>query len=226
MAVVLALVSQKGGTGKSTLARALAAVVAHAGLKVRIADLDPELHTASEWERARTHHRVAPAIEVRAFATPAQALARTAEDELLILDAPGRPGRRALQIAQAADLVVQPCGPSIDDLRPAVLFFHELADAGVARDRLVVALCRTLTREEEDAARRYLDKSGYAVLAGSIPERAAYRDAHGRGEALTEARRRARDEQVDRLIEALFEKVHALMFAKAKSAAGTKEKRA
>jgi chromosome partitioning protein len=58
MAVVVGLVSQKGGTGKSTLARALGAVVAHAGLKVRIADLDPQQHTVLEWERTRGHIRL------------------------------------------------------------------------------------------------------------------------------------------------------------------------
>ena len=53
MAVVVAFVSQKGGTGKSTLARALAAIVAHVGLSVRIADLDPLQNTVIEWEKLR-----------------------------------------------------------------------------------------------------------------------------------------------------------------------------
>ena len=50
---IVAFVSQKGGTGKSTLARALAAVVAHAGLKVKIADLDPDQQTVLHWEKLR-----------------------------------------------------------------------------------------------------------------------------------------------------------------------------
>ena len=129
MAVVVGLVSQKGGTGKSTLARALGAVVAHAGLKVRIADLDPQQHTVLEWERTRGHNRVSPTLDVRGFATVAQALAGSADDELLILDAPARAGRRTLQIAEAADLIVQPSSGSIDDLRPAVVLFHELVEA-------------------------------------------------------------------------------------------------
>ena len=82
MAVVVGLVSQKGGVGKSTLARALGAVVAHAGLKVRIADLDPQQHTVVEWERMRGENRLAPALDVRGFATVAQALAGMADDEL------------------------------------------------------------------------------------------------------------------------------------------------
>jgi hypothetical protein len=54
------------------------------------------------------------------------------------------------------------------------------------------------------------------VLAGAIPERAAYREAQNRGEAVIEGRKRAGDDQVKQLIEALFDKVHALMLAKAR----------
>src|SRR5262245_26746374 len=108
MAVVVGLVSQKGGTGKSTLARALGAVVAHAGLKVRMADLDPQHHTVLQWERIRGDNRVAPTIDVRGFSTVGQALAGAEDDELVILDAPARASRRTQQIAEVADLVVQP----------------------------------------------------------------------------------------------------------------------
>ena len=54
------------------------------------------------------------------------------------------------------------------------------------------------------------------MLAGAIPERAAYREAHNRGQALTEAKRRPQDTGVESLIEALFDKVHDLMLAKAR----------
>jgi chromosome partitioning protein len=229
MAVVVGLVSQKGGTGKSTLARALGAVVAHAGLKVRIADLDPQQHTVLEWERTRDHNRVAPTLDVSSFATVGQALAGADDDELVILDAPARASRRTQQIAEAADLVVQPSSGSLDDLRPAVVLFHELVEAGIPRERLVFALCRTLTQAEDDAARTYLGKAGYAVLAGAIPERAAHREAHNRGEAVTEVKRRKDDDHVERLMEALFGKIHAQMQAKArhaKVAARAKEQKA
>jgi chromosome partitioning protein len=216
MAVIVGLVSQKGGVGKSTLARALAAVVAHGGLKVRIADLDPQQHTVVEWERMRGENRLAPALDVRPFPTLSQALAGTEGDELVILDAPARMTRRTIDIAKAADLVVQPTSGSIDDLRPAIVFFHDLVHADIPKERLALALSRTLTAAEEDAARTYIAKSGYEVLSGAIPERAAYREAQNRGEAVTEGRKRAQDDQVEQLIEALFDKVHALMLAKAR----------
>jgi chromosome partitioning protein len=105
-----------------------------------------------------------------------------------------------------------------------VVLFHELVDAGIPKDRLVVALCRTLTQAEDHAARIYMKKAGYVVLDGAIPERAAHREAHNRGEALTEANRA--DDQVERVMEALFAKVHAQMQAKVKHAKSARAKEA
>ena len=141
-----------------------------------------------------------------------------AEDELLILDAPARVSRRTMDIAKAADLVVQPTSGSLDDLRPAIVLFHELVQAGIPRERLVLALSRILSTSEEDAARAYIAKTDYEVLAGAIPERAAFREAHNRGQAVTETKVRAQGDPVEQLIEALFDKVHTLMLAKARDA--------
>ena len=65
MPVIVGFISQKGGVGKSTLARALGAVVAHAGLKVRIADLDAKQQTVLAWEEARHENQVAPTVPAR-----------------------------------------------------------------------------------------------------------------------------------------------------------------
>lgn len=201
--VIVGFVSQKGGTGKSTLARALAAVVAHAGLRVRIADLDPDQQTVLHWEKLRDENRGDPPITVEAFDTAAEAIESAEDDELLIVDAPAYASRGTLEIAEAATLVVQPSGASIDDLRPTVLLFHELVQAGIPRERLVVALCRILSQAEEDMARAYVMKAGYDVLPGCIPERTAYREAHNRGQAVTEAKK-ALSARVDKLMQGLY----------------------
>ena len=54
MTAVIAFVSQKGGVGKSTLACALAREAAASGLKVKIADLDPDQATIVDWHKVRT----------------------------------------------------------------------------------------------------------------------------------------------------------------------------
>ena len=203
---IIGFVSQKGGTGKSTLARALGAVVAHAGLKVKIADLDPAQQTVLEWEKLRAEQRECPPISVEGFDTAAEAIESVEEDELLIIDAPAHANRGTLEIAKAATLIVQPTAGSLDDLRPAVLLFHELVGAGIPKERLVLALCRILSEAEENRARTYLATAGFRVLPGSLPERSVYRDAHNRGQAVTEVRK-ALNECVDKLVEGLYARV-------------------
>src|SRR5688572_3288464 len=108
MPVVIGLVSQKGGTGKSTLARALGAVVAGGSYKVTIADLDPSQDTVIEWDKLRDKNRLGPHINVQDFKTPALAIARADGDELLIVDMPSGTSRNLLDLAERADLLVQP----------------------------------------------------------------------------------------------------------------------
>jgi chromosome partitioning protein len=110
-----------------------------------------------------------------------------------------------LEIARGADLIVQPSGGGIDDLDPAIILFHELVRAGIPHERLVMALCRIGTVAEETAARAYIEKAGYAVLPGSIPERAAYREAHNRGQAVTELQEL--NARTDALMEGLLARI-------------------
>lgn len=222
--VIVGFVSQKGGTGKSTLARALGAVVAAAGLNVRIADLDPQQNTVLKWEKLRQENSTTPALTVEAFATAAEAIASAKDDELLIIDAPAHANRGTLEIAQAATLIVQPSGASIDDLRPAVLLFHELVEAGIHPERLAVALCRILTDAEERMARAYIAKAAYDVLPGCIPERAAYREAHNRGQAVTETTHKALNQRVEELMEGLYARVASQLEARTKPARKRKGK--
>jgi chromosome partitioning protein len=219
MPVVIGLVSQKGGTGKSTLARALGAVVAAGGYKLTIADLDPSQDTVVEWDKLRDKNRLGPHINVRGSKTTAQAISRADDDELLIVDMPSGTSRNLLDLAERADLLVQPTSGSLDELRPAVLFFHDLVRAGIPRTKLVLALSRTSSKEEEDAARAYLAKAGYEVLAGSLPERGAYRTAQNAGHAVTEVPQRALRDPAYDLMEALFERVGGQLEAAGKEKA-------
>ena len=213
MGAVIAFISQKGGTGKSTLARALAAVCAHAGLEVVLADLDPRQQTLVQWQKARTAQRVSPRLSVEPFDDVAEAVERANACDLLILDMPGGVNDDTLAVARTAHLIVQPTGPTRDDLHPTVLLFHELAGVGVPKSHLVAALCRVLDDEEEAAARAYLEEAGYEVLAGFIPENRAYRTAHNRGRSLTETDEQEFNDRADALFEALLTKVAAIISA-------------
>jgi chromosome partitioning protein len=207
MTTVVAFVSQKGGVGKSTLSRALGREAAVGGLRVKIADLDTQQGTSVDWHRVRLHAGIEPSVSVEAFATASQALSIAQNFDLLIIDGPARTSQATLDIARSANLVVQPTGPSLDDLRPAVREFHALAKAGIPTDRLLFALNRVGTDAEEAAARQYLEEAGYAVLAGCLVERPAYRTAQNGGRAVTETRYAALNGRADALIQSLIDKV-------------------
>ncbi len=207
MAAVVAFVSQKGGVGKSTLSRALAREAAAGGLRVKVADLDTQQGTSVDWHRQRLNAAIEPVVSVEAFATAAQALGVANGFDILILDGPARTSQATLEIARAANLVVQPTGASLDDLRPAVREFHALVKAGVPPARLAFALNRIGTPAEEAETRAYLAEAGYAVLDGCLLERPAYRQAQNAGHAITETRYAALNERADTLIQSLIDRV-------------------
>ena len=215
MLIVVAFMSQKGGVGKSTLARALAAVTVDYKIRVKLADLDPRQRTVATWQERRNDNRAGPRLEVISCGSIAEAMDKMSlRNELLIIDAPAGTSKHSLEIGNHADLVVQPSSASLDDLDPAITLFHELVRAGVPRDRLVMALCRVASQDEEKAARRYVEKAGYAVLDGSIPERAVYREAHDLGKAVTETKVNARaDALMGHLLRLTTEKVRARVLA-------------
>ncbi|WP_440588104.1 hypothetical protein [Candidatus Burkholderia verschuerenii] len=102
--------------------------------------------------------------------------------------------------------MVPPTGASLDDLRPAVREFHALAKAGIPVARLAFALNSIGTAAEEAEARNYLEEAGYAVLAGCLLERPAYRQAQNSGHAITETRYAGLLTQADVLIQSLIDR--------------------
>lgn len=207
MATVIAFISQKGGVGKSTLARALAREAAASGLKVKIADLDPDQATIVDWHKLRTQRAIEPPLSVELFRTAAQALAGADGHDLLVIDGPAKASGGTTEIAKRADLIVQPTGAARDDLNPAVRVFHGLIKQGIPPDRLVFALNHIGTESEAEAARAYLREAGYAALPGYLPERPAYRLAQNEGFAVTETRFHGLKERADALIQALIDRV-------------------
>ena len=207
MGAVVAFVSQKGGVGKSALARTLARDAVTAGLTVKLADLDVQQGTCGDWNRDRNAAGFEPAISVESFRNAAAALATRHTVDLLILDGPARTSQATLEIAKAADVIVQPSGPSADDLRPIVRTWRELVAAGVPPDNLAVALNSVGSDAEEQDARAFLARVDINALASALPERIAYRHALNAGRAMTETRYPALNGLASSLIQDIISKV-------------------
>jgi chromosome partitioning protein len=186
--LVVGAVSQKGGVGKSAVARLIAREYAASGWSVRVADFDVKQMTTTEWAARRLAAAIDPVVEVQGYASVDKAVKGAFASDMLVMDGRGFADRLTQDIAKASDKVLLPTGLALDDLRPSVRLAHELVDAGVKARKLAFVLCRTGDSDKEIvAARDYIGKAGYRCLAAPWPERTGYCDAHDQGKAATEA---------------------------------------
>lgn len=116
---IIALTSQKGGSGKTTVAMQLAAGLALRGLQVAVADLDPQ-RSASRWAESAPAASPFPALVLAPDESEPlrQALRKPLRDcDVLILDCPPSIEHPATSAAlELATLALVPVVPSPTDL--------------------------------------------------------------------------------------------------------------
>lgn len=111
----IAIISQKGGAGKTTLALHLATASALAGQNTAIIDLDPQA-SAANWSDRRSADL--PVVLSAHASRLTHEMKRVAEMEgdMLFIDTAPHSDSAALEAAKAADLVLVPCRPAILDI--------------------------------------------------------------------------------------------------------------
>ena len=206
MTYVIGMISQKGGVGKSTLARMMAREFAEGGLTAKIADLDTQQQTCTQWAGRRAEAALAPEVPVQPYASVASALKDAAHVDAMILDGKPNASQQTVEIAQAADLCVIPTGPTVDDLHPGVVLAHSLRKKGVGS--IVFAMVKTTASSREtEAARAYLAHAGYEVLAGEVPVSTAYGQASDAGRAITETAFRSLNARASELAQSVVDRM-------------------
>lgn len=181
----IAVISQKGGAGKTTMSLHLAVAAEAAGFSTVLLDMDPQ-GTAEAWSEWR---KEAPPVVIPAKTA---SLARTLEKveghgaDLVVIDTPPLAEAEARSAAKIADLVLVPCRPNAFDIhsikttadltrfagKPAFVVFN----AGpVAAARLYAETTEIVT------------ELGLNVAPVRLSERATFRHATGSGQAAQEA---------------------------------------
>ncbi|PKR48442.1 ParA family protein [Thalassospira marina] len=210
MSITIGIVSQKGGVGKSTIARLVAREYAAAGWNVKIADLDIQQGTSFNWQARRLRRAQEPAVPVERFGTVAQALKIAPQYDLFVLDGPPHATMGTLHIAEASQLVILPTGLALDDLEPGILLAHELVRKGIPANRLVFVFTRAGDSiAEEDEAKAYIRQAGYRFVDTALPEKVAYRRASDEGLALTETRFTSLNAKADAVAQSLIDIITA-----------------
>jgi chromosome partitioning protein len=112
----IAIVSRKGGAGKTTLTLHLATAATSKGKQVVIVDLDPQA-SATGWGDSREGE--SPVV-ISAQAARLQKALETADEngaDFVFIDTSPHSETAALAAIRAADLILIPCRPAILDLR-------------------------------------------------------------------------------------------------------------
>lgn len=209
--LIIGVVSQKGGVGKSTIARLLLREFAKHDWKVKIADMDIQQGTSFQWHKRRAANNVTPDVRTETFTTVQQALKDASNFDLFIFDGAPHATKATLEISRAADLVILPTGLAIDDLEPQVLLAHELSREGQAAEKLAFVLWRVGDSQAEiKDAREYIARAGYRTLDGEVPDRTAYRRASDTGRAVTETHYQHLNERADAVAQSIINAINQI----------------
>jgi len=152
---VVAVVSQKGGSGKSTIATEVAVVATQAGYRVRVLDLDPQA-TATLWGDARggAEPTVLPAQHPRLKLMLDEAAA--AGIDLVVIDTPPSADTPAHAAARVADLVLMPARPTAHDINAVGTSLKSVREIARRTPHVVVTQAQpgnVMTYQIEDALR-------------------------------------------------------------------------
>lgn len=185
---VLAMVSPKGGAGKTALAVALAVEIAHDGRTPCIVDLDPQ-GSSRNWGAMRAGRGIEPAIAT-ALARPTRLAAmldtlRAMETppDAVILDTPAALLRTTGKALELADRALAPVTPSMVDLAASQTLVEVVTAAGFSGARPMVVLNRVRARGSRGAeARQWLERiAGLDVCGAEIGDRVIMPDSFSHG---------------------------------------------
>lgn len=174
---VVALASQKGGSGKSTLCTNLAVAATRSKKRSMLFDLDPQ-RTAEQWFLTREHDEPSVATIDSNQLGEAIARARKAGIEWLFLDTAGRDAPSTAAAIRAADFCLVPCRPTPQDMKATPATVETIK-------RLEKPFAFVLTQTPVRGQRSAEASKGLSILGTvspiSIAARTAFQDASGAG---------------------------------------------
>jgi chromosome partitioning protein len=180
---VIAIIGQKGGTGKTTAATSLAVSAARDGHLTAILDLDPQTNAANWKDRRKDDN---PAVESIQPGRLRQTLKAAEEGGagFVFIDTPGKSDTAAIEAARVADLVLIPSRPQIFDIETLNAVRDALRVAGNPAAYVVLnGIHPSATRSPAEQRTVIADAFGVPVCPVHLSHRAAYAEAPATGQA-------------------------------------------
>jgi chromosome partitioning protein len=180
---VIAILNQKGGVGKTTLAVHLATALARKKRAVILLDADPQ-GSALDWAAARHGDPLFPVVGLPKSSIHKELPALAASYELVIIDGPPRVYDVARSAIMAADLVLVPVQPSPYDVWAAKEIIDLLTEASIYKPNLRKAFIinrkianTAIGRDVAEALSEY----PIPVLESAICQRVAFAESATQG---------------------------------------------
>ena len=190
--MIVAMLNQKGGVGKTTLALHLAGEWARRGQRVTVIDADPQ-GSALDWSQQRARESLPRLFGVIGLARDtlhreAPELARNADH--IVIDGPPRVAGLMRSALLAADIVLIPVQPSPFDGWGSAEMLTLLSEARIYRPQLVARFvlkrCAARTVIARETALTLADHDP-PLLASRIGQRVAFAEAAQSGRLVWEA---------------------------------------
>lgn len=183
---VIALLNQKGGAGKTTLATHLAGELALQGSRVTLLDADPQ-GSALDWAQRRLQNRQGRLYSVFGLARDSlhqEAPQIALQTDFVVIDGPPRVAALARSALLAADLVLIPVQPSAYDVWASHEMVQLIAEARVFRPALRAAFVinrRVVGTVIGREARAALADQPFAALTAEVSQRIVFADSVAAG---------------------------------------------
>jgi chromosome partitioning protein len=178
----IVVAAQKGGAGKTTLARNLAVAAVQDSLRVICLDLDPQGSLRAWWESREVDAPAMLAQDPEPNALKATLDAARVQFDICIIDTPPAAPEWLAEALATADLVLIPVRPSPDDLRAVGATIAAVNAAGVP---FAFTLSQTPRARITDEAARVLAQHG-RVAPVNIAQRVSYAETGATGQGVTE----------------------------------------
>jgi len=181
--MILSVLNQKGGSGKTTIAVHLAMALIRDGSRVLLIDADPQ-GSALDWSAART---AVPSLPVLGLPRPVlhrEVPPLAADYDHVVIDGPPQVADVTRSAVMASDMVLIPVQPSGLDVWGARAVVALLAEASMVKPNLKAAftinrkIVNTALAREVPAT---LGDYRMTILAASLAQRVAFAESLGSG---------------------------------------------